>query len=196
MNIYLLRHGETEENKNKFYYGKLDVSLNENGKIQAKKVKEFLREINFDIVYTSERSRTKETAGLVVGGKYDKFVVDKRINEMDFGDFEGKGYIEIQKQYPKEYETWNNNWKEFSPPGGESYMNFYKRVREFMEQLLKQDNENVLIVTHGGIIRTIFCYVLGGKLDNFWKFSSHNCDLSLIKYEYGNIFIDSITHMI
>lgn len=194
MNIYLVRHGETEENKNKIYYGKLDVSLNENGRAQALKASEVLREINFDRVYTSERSRTKETASLILNGKSNTFIIDKRINEMDFGEFEGKDYKEIQRLYPKEYEAWNKNWKEVSVPGGESYIEVYKRVEEFMVELLKQNNENVLIVTHGGIMRTIFCYVLGGNLDNFWRFSSKNCDLSLIKYEYGNIFIDSITH--
>ncbi|MFL0267287.1 alpha-ribazole phosphatase [Candidatus Clostridium radicumherbarum] len=195
MNIYLLRHGETEENKNRFYYGKLDVSLNDKGKTQALKAREFLEEVNFNKVYTSERLRTKETASLVARKGLNKFVADKRINEMDFGEFEGKDYKEIQKLYPKEYESWSRDWKEFSPPGGESYLEVYNRVKEFMEELLREQSENVLVVTHGGIIRTILCYVLGGNLENFWKFSSKNCDISLIKYEYGNIFIDSITHM-
>jgi len=195
MNIYLLRHGETEENKNKFYYGKLDVSLNENGKAQALKAKEFLKEVNFNKVYTSERLRTKETAKLAVDERFNNFIADKRINEMDFGEFEGKTYKEIQRLYPKEYETWSNNWMGFSPPGGESYLMLYNRVKEFMAELFKEQSNNILVVTHGGIIRTIFCYVLGENLDNFWKFSSKNCDISLIKYEYGNVFIDSITHM-
>jgi alpha-ribazole phosphatase len=195
MNIYLVRHGETQENKNKLYYGNLDVSLNEKGKTQALKASEALREINFDRVYTSERSRTKETASLILNGRSNPFMIDKRINEMDFGEFEGKDFKEIQRLYPKEYEAWKNNWKEFSLPGGESYTEVYKRVDNFMEELLKENYKNVLVVSHGGIIRTILCYVLGGNLDNFWKFSSNNCDLCLIKYEYGNIFIDSITHM-
>lgn len=195
MNIYLLRHGETDENKNRFYYGKLDVSLNEKGRIQALKARGFLEGVKFNKVYTSERLRTKETASLVVEKGFNNFISDKRINEMDFGEFEGKDYKEIQKLYPKEYETWSSDWIEFSPPGGESYLEVYNRVKELMEELLREQDENVLVVTHGGIIRTIFCFVLGGNLENFWKFSSKNCDISLIKYEYGNIFIDSITHI-
>ncbi|MFL0245969.1 alpha-ribazole phosphatase [Candidatus Clostridium stratigraminis] len=195
MNIYLLRHGETEENKNRFYYGKLDVSLNEKGRTQALKAREFLEEVNFDKVYTSERLRTKETASIAFREGLNNFIADKRINEMDFGEFEGKDYKEIQELYPKEYENWSSDWKKFSPPGGESYLEVYNRVKEFMEELLRVQCENVLVVTHGGIIRTILCFVLGESLDNFWKFSSKNCDISLIKYEYGNIFIDSITHI-
>lgn len=195
MNIYLLRHGETEENKNKYYYGKLNVELNETGKLQAEKAGEMLKGIKFDSIYISERKRTRETALLALGNKQHKFMEDSRINEINFGEFEGKNYKEIQEKYPLEYEEWNNNWQQFAPPGGESYQTFYLRVESFIKDLLEIDNENILIVTHGGVVRSIYCYVLGGNLDFYWKFASRNGDISLIRHEYGNIFIDSITHV-
>lgn len=195
MNIYLLRHGETEENKNRYYYGKLDVELNEDGRLQALKAGQFLKEVMFDKIYVSERKRVKETAAIVLGESRNKLMEDKRINEMNFGEFEGRNYEEIKRLYPEEYEAWTNNWKSFAPPGGESYIQVYNRVKCFMQEILQVQEENILIVTHGGIIRTIYSYVMGGDLDNFWRFSSKNADVSLIKYEYGNLFIDSITHM-
>lgn len=194
MNIYLVRHGETEENKNRYYYGSLDVSLNENGITQAKKAGKVLKHIIFDKVYVSERIRTKETAELALGNDI-KAIKDSRINEMSFGVFEGKTYEEIKKLYPKDYKRWEENWMDFAPNGGESYRDFYNRVESFMEELIKSPCENVLVVTHGGVMRSIYCYVLNGKLDLYWKFSSKNGDISLIKYEYGNMFIDSITHI-
>lgn len=193
MKIYLLRHGETEANKNKFYYGKLDVSLNEKGRAQAKSAGALLKNINFSSIYISERKRTKETAEIALG-KSAEFIIDKRINEINFGEFEGKSYEEIQKKFPKEYQEWNNNWKEFVPPGGESYLQFYSRVESFMKELLNEDEKEVLIVTHGGVMRAIYCYVLDNNMNLYWKFGSKNGDLSIIKYEYGNLFIDSITH--
>jgi alpha-ribazole phosphatase len=195
MNIYLLRHGETEENKNKFYYGKLDVSLNQTGRSQIEAVKGTMQSINFQKVYISQRKRTMETAEIVMADKFVEFIADKRINEMDFGAFEGKTYEQIKSLYPKEYEQWGKDWKNFCPPQGESYKEFYSRIHDFMEDIKKLEQENILIVTHGGVIRTIYCYVLGGNLDNFWRFSSKNADISLIKYEYDNFFIDSITHV-
>ncbi|GLC31480.1 alpha-ribazole phosphatase [Clostridium omnivorum] len=194
MNIYLVRHGETEENKNRYYYGSLDVSLNENGITQAKKAGKALKHIIFDKLYVSERIRTKETAELALGNDIAA-VKDSRINEMSFGVFEGKTYEEIKKLYPKDYKCWEEDWMDFAPNGGESYRDFYNRVESFMDELIKNPCENVLVVTHGGVIRSIYCYVLNGKLDLYWKFSSKNGDISLIKYEYGNIFIDSITHI-
>lgn len=195
MQIYLLRHGETEENKSRFYYGKLDVSLNEAGIAQSVKAGELLKEIKFDSIYISERKRTRETAEAALNNKNLNLIIDKRINEIDFGKFEGKNYEQIQKEFPSEYEMWNNNWKEFAPPGGESYRQFYSRTKEFLDDILNKEQENVLVVTHGGVIRTIYCCVLNGNLDLYWKFSSKNCDISIIKYEYGNLFIDSISHV-
>jgi alpha-ribazole phosphatase len=194
MNIYLVRHGETEENRNKYYYGNLDVSLNECGRNQAMKAGEKLKHITFDKVYISERTRTMETARLALGNDIT-IVSDGRINEMGFGIFEGKSYKEIKTLYPNECRQWEENWKDFAPSGGESYRCFYERVENFMDELVNDSPENVLVVTHGGVIKSIYCYVLDGNIDFYWKFSSKNGDISLIKYEYGNIFIDSITHI-
>jgi alpha-ribazole phosphatase len=196
MNIFLLRHGETKENKNKTYYGKLDSELNEAGIAQAKNAGKLLKGIEFDSVYISERQRTKKTAEIALDKSGLNFVVDSRINEISFGAFEGKDYKEIQEKFPKETELWDKDWKGFQPPSGESYLEFYDRIKSFMDDIIKKQEENILIVTHGGVIRTIYCYVLGGNMDLYWKFASRNGDVSIIKYEFGNLFIDSITHAV
>ena len=195
MNIYLLRHGETDENKSRNYYGKLDAELNDTGRKQSERAGILIRGIKFDQVYISERKRTRETAEIVLSTKGLKIETDSRINEINFGVFEGKSYEEIKREYPLECEAWDKDWKGFAPGGGESYLQFYSRVREFFEDVINMDYKNILIVTHGGVIRTILCYVLGENLDLYWKFSSQNCDLSIIKYEFGNLFIDSIRHI-
>lgn len=195
MNIYFVRHGQTNENNNKYYYGKLDVCLNEKGLNQAKKAADFLRHVKFDNVYVSERKRTSETAHIILGHDFEKVNIDSRINEMDFGKFEGKNYKQIKKMYPSQWNRWCSDWKNESPPEGESYMKFYSRVHEFMDDILKLNEENILVVTHGGVVRSVYCYVLSGNLDFFWKFASRNGDITLIKYEYGNLYIDSITYV-
>lgn len=196
MNIYLLRHGQTEENRKGTYYGNLDVSLNEIGIGQGNKAKEFFNNITLDKVYISDKKRTLEMATLVLGQREIEIIQDNRISETNFGDFEGKTYEEIQKLYPKECMCWQNNWKEFVPPGGESYINLCKRVKSFMEDIKKNQCDNVLICTHSGVIRAMFCYIMNENIDLFWKFASKNGDISLIKYEHGNLYIDSITHVL
>lgn len=199
MKLYLLRHGETDENKSKVYYGSLDASLNSRGIEQAQKSGRTLHNIEFDSVYVSERKRTMETANIVLENdartKNNRIKKDSRINEINFGIFEGKNFEDIKAGYPEEYRLWEKDWKGFCPPKGESYIDFYSRVKSFMEEILKSQSENTLIVTHGGVIKTIYCFVLEGNLDLYWKFSSRNGDVSIISYEYNNLFIDSITHV-
>ncbi|MBC2579807.1 alpha-ribazole phosphatase [Clostridium sp. DJ247] len=195
MNLYFVRHGETEYNKNKCYYGSLDVELTENGIIQAEKARQLIKDVNFSSVYISEKKRTENTAKILLRDKKYNFIKDKRINETNFGVFEGKSYEQIKTLYPSQCKQWCDDWKKLSPPGGESYIQLYKRVKEFMNDILKLNQENVLIVTHGGVIRSIYCYILGDNLDFFWKFGSETGDITIIKYEYDNLYIDSITHV-
>lgn len=190
MNIYLVRHGETEKNTLKKYYGNLDVGLNERGKAQCEYLKEKLKNIEFSKIYTSKMKRAIETANIIFDNMKEYIVKDERLNEMNMGDFEGKDYKELEKLYPKEWKNWCENWKESSPPKGESYRMFYSRVKHFIDDILKEDDDNILIVAHGGVIKSIYTYILGGDFDIFWKVSSRNAELSLIKYEYGNLYLE------
>lgn len=195
MNIYLLRHGQTEENRKGSYYGNLDISLNAIGISQGEKAKTFFKDIKLNRVYISDKKRTLEMAKLVIGQAKIEIIQDNRINETNFGDFEGKTYEEIKTFYPEECIRWENNWKEFEPPSGESYIELCKRVKRFMEDIKKLDCDNILICTHSGVIRAIYCYVMNEDIDLFWKFGCKNGDISLIKYEYGNLYIDAIMHI-
>ncbi|EPY2302670.1 alpha-ribazole phosphatase [Clostridium sporogenes] len=198
MNIYLVRHGETEQNKRKNFYGKLDVGLNKKGEDQSYKVGELLKNVDFNKIYISDRKRTRKTAERILERNkfYEKekniIYKDKRINEIDFGIFEGKSYEEIGSLYPKEQERWERDWKNFAPPKGESAVGFYNRVENFMKHIQKEEDGDYLIVSHGGVIRMIYSYILQNNMDFYWNFASRNGDITLIKYEYENLFIDYI----
>lgn len=194
MNIYLLRHGQTEENRRGTYYGNLDISLNAIGISQGNKAKEFFSDIELDKVFVSDKKRTSEMAKLVLGQAEIQIIQDNRINETNFGDFEGKTYEEIKTLYPEECLCWQNNWMEFVPPNGESYIELCKRVKSFMEDIKKLEKDNILICTHSGVMRAIYCFVMNENIDLFWKFGCKNGDISVIKYEYGNLYLDAINH--
>lgn len=195
MNIYLLRHGQTQENRKGTYYGNLDIGLNSIGITQGNKAKHFFDDIELNRVYVSDKKRTLEMAKLVLGQKQIEIINDRRINETNFGDFEGKTYEEIKKIYPKECMCWKDNWEGFVPPNGESYIQLCERVKSFMDHIIKLEKENILVSAHSGVIRAIYCYVMNENMDLFWKFGSKNGDISVIKYEYGNLYIDSIMHI-
>ena len=63
-----------------------------------------------------------------------------------------------------------------------------------MEHIKKLECDNILICAHSGVIRAIYCYIMNENIDLFWKFGCKNGDISVIKYEYGNLYIDAIIH--
>lgn len=194
LNIYLLRHGETVQNLEGVYYGSLDVDITNKGMKQIEYINNKVKNLTFDRIYASNMKRAVSSASIISGSKGVTCIKDKRLNEMSLGVFEGKSYEDIQREYPIEFQKWSDDWKSYAPPDGESYIEFYKRVKEFFQEILKFKDENILLVTHGGVIRSILTYVMGENLDVFWKFGSKNGDLTLVKYEYENLYIDSIIH--
>lgn len=190
MNIYIVRHGQTEENLKGTYYGDLDCSLTELGVQQAKSLEKKLQGINFHKIYCSDLKRAEETLKHIkVKGE---IVTDKRIRERSFGIFEGRTYKEIEENFRELCSAWNEDWVDYRPEGGESFRDSYLRVEEFMENLKTETGENILVCTHGGIVKAMYIYVLGGNLDLYWKFNSRNADLSIIKNNEGFMYIDSI----
>lgn len=192
MNIYIVRHGQTHNNVKGEYYGKLDVPLNQEGIRQIQKLRSGLSGTTFDYVYSSHATRALESLKLCGENLYNKAHVDPRLCEINFGDFEGKTYEEICTLFPEHVEVWNKDWKSFCPPNGESFDAFYARVSGFFGELLEKEASNVLVMTHSGVIKAMYCYVLKNNPDLYWSFTCHNGKVNIIKYEYGNLFIDGM----
>jgi alpha-ribazole phosphatase len=189
MNLYLIRHGQTDSNTQGRFLGSFEDGLSPHGINEIKKSKELIRDIRFDKIFSSEKNRAIDSAKILV----DKEIVyDARLNERDFGIFENKTYKEICDNYPVEQKAWEENWIDYKIPKGESVREVYDRIIEFMKMLEKENYENCLVVSHGGIIKLIYCYILGGDLNNFWKFTSKNGSISIIRFQFNNWYIDSI----
>ena len=171
--IILVRHGQTQMNADRIYFGKLNPPLNPLGKIQAHEAKKRLEtEItSYDFIHASPLERTKETAEIVnFLGKRISF--DERLEEINFGIFEGLKYREIVERYPKEYEESVTNWKTYHYETGESLETLQKRVIEYIFSLdLEKDH---LIVTHWGVICSFLSYVMSENLESYWKFKILN----------------------
>ncbi|MGL5150870.1 MAG: histidine phosphatase family protein [Clostridium sp.] len=194
MNIYFIRHGSTKSNEENKYYGEYESNLNDIGIMECKEIKVRIKNVHFDKVYSSPKKRCKDTTELL-DKNFNEVVYDNLLKERNFGIFEDMSYDEIRKIYSNECLLWENDWINYKIPTGESHIESYKRVEKFMK-VLERDKEsnNVLVVTHGGVIRNVYSYIMG-TVDSFWKFTCKNGDIVKVKYEYGNWFIDSITHI-
>ncbi|MDT8717351.1 histidine phosphatase family protein [Clostridium sp. 19966] len=192
MNLYLIRHGQTDGNLKRRYIGSSEDELSMQGIGEIEKAKRLIYGVCFDRVFSSKRKRALDSAKILFDGE---IVSDSRLNERDFGIFENKTYEELCDKYPAEKKAWEENWIDYKIPEGESVKEVYDRVMDFMKTLEKADYKNCLVVTHGGIIRLIYCYILGGGLNNFWKFTAGNGNVAIVKFEYDNWYIDSIIQL-
>ena len=177
MKIYLVRHGETIENVQKINQGHLQGHLSEKGKKQARETAERLKKEKIDLVYCSDLKRTRDTAAEIMNVIKAPIHYTKELRELDIGVFSGTPYGTI-----KEYLQKNNiqDFPNFKPEGGESLNEFQKRLCDFCNKLLiKHKTENILLITHGGVIKNLLLHLL--KLDD--KYHKH------ISPEHASIII-------
>ena len=181
--LILIRHGQTDMNKDQLYYGRLDVPINETGKEQAENTRKNLveLEIDYDKIYSSPMKRAYETAEIV---NYKNLEIEKddELREMDFGIFEGS-YKEIIKKYPEEMEKLKKDWKTYSYVTGENPFMLQKRALKFLEKIDK--NKNNMVVTHWGIICTLLSFLFSSELEGYWKYQVKNGGIVIIEFADG-----------
>ena len=140
VNITYFVHGTTVDNENGVASGWHDTELSELGRTQAVELKEKIRDSKFDVVYCSDLKRAVDSAKLTFGGSIE-IKQDKRLRECNYGDFTQKNSEEMDKL------TLEHVDKPF--PNGESYKDVERRVRDFLNDLLKEHTgKNVAIVAH------------------------------------------------
>jgi broad specificity phosphatase PhoE len=157
--IVIVRHGETDWNRDRRVQGHSDTPLNDSGRAQARALAAELGDV--DVVYASDLSRARETAGILAGGREVR--VDPRLRERSFGDWEGLTTTEIEERYPDGHRRWQAG-EGFGDGTAEPYEAVRDRVASFLEDVLRDHpDETVLVVTHGGSARVV--YALASGLD-------------------------------
>lgn len=177
LRITLVRHGETDSNRNKKYLGWTDVELNEKGIAEAEMVRDKLRDTKFDFVISSPLKRAKATAKII---RDTNIIYEDALKEINFGLWDNLSYKEIKDKYPDECEKWSSDWKSFVFPQGEGPKEMYTRVSNFMNKLKGMEG-SISIVTHGGIIRSTIAYLLEMGIEGAWHFATNNCGITVIE---------------
>ena len=155
--IIAIRHGETAWNVDTRIQGHLDIPLSANGRWQAERLAEALRDETITAVYASDLTRAWETAQYV--GQVHGLQLNKEVGlrERDFGDFEGKTFAEIALLLPEQSLRWRKRDPEFYPAGGESLIAMRTRVLEAAERLAAQHpGEQIALVGHGGVMDVLY----------------------------------------
>lgn len=174
MKLYVIRHERTPWNEKGLMQGRVNISLSEAGKKEAKDIEEKLKDVNFDICISSPLKRTLETANIVANGKCD-IITDELLIERNLGEFEGKKYAEYEKLNYWDYKLNNDSY------GVEPVKDIFKRTSSFLSNLKEKDYKTVLIVSHAATIRAINYNITGYDSNtNFLEFKPTHGEI----YEY------------
>jgi len=188
--LYLVRHGETELNVKGVYYGWTDCGLSEKGMMQAEDLSDILQDIEFDVVISSSLSRAVLTASVISGFASEDIILDGRLRELHFGEWEGLHHVEVLEKYKEAWEAWGNDWKNTAPTGGESFIEFYSRVKSCIEDiLLEYKGKKVLIVSHQGSMRIIPMVLMKLPEEAYWSFTAE-------QGRYSHYQIDDTDHCV
>ena len=178
MKFYIIRHGQTNWNKEGRIQGKTDIELNEEGIKQAQEAKRILKDYPIDMIVSSTLKRARKTAEIINETKQVPIIFDNGIEERGFGDFEGKVRKEIHDEILdlEILDNYNLN-KEYK--GVETIRSLCDRVWRLIDELKEEYTEkNILFVTHGGVTRAINGYFNGANEDGILKdLYLQNCEI-------------------
>lgn len=196
MKIYVVRHGKTKWNQEKRMQGIKNSDLIGVGIEEAKKLGEYLKDVEFEKVWTSPLGRCLETTGHVVGDRSLDVEKLDGLHEFNFGEFEGKTIDEIEKKYPEEnYNLWNKP-EAYVPVGGEDFEDLFKRVgASFNEIVKKSKGGNTLVVTHGVYISALLAMIENKEIKDIWEIPIvDNTSLTIIEVLEGEPKIISMNN--
>lgn len=169
MKIYITRHGETEWNQKRLMQGWMDSNLTEKGIENAKRLGESLKEIHFDVIYSSPLGRALDTAKYINGESNTKIVLMESLKEMGFGIWEGIEHSKIKELY---FEQHTNFWERphlYKPQGdGESFEGLLIRVKKAWDEILKAGGNNILVVTHAVVLKALYMIIKNLELKDLW----------------------------
>ncbi|WP_066250493.1 histidine phosphatase family protein [Neobacillus drentensis] len=192
VNLYFVRHGETQYNVEKRLQGICDSPLTVNGIAQAKSVGIGLSDIEFKAVYASESRRVVDTARYAIGQRNIPIFTDPRLKEMNFGVLVSLSQTELLAQYgnilEKLYSLTDLN---MSAPEGESYVQLFSRTSSAIDEIIhkhKNEGGNILVFSHGVTIGNYIMQI--AKLSGYPHLE--NCSVSVIKYLNGEFYVDRI----
>ncbi|MEL6581327.1 MAG: histidine phosphatase family protein [Cyanobacteria bacterium J06621_12] len=162
LNLYFLRHGETEASKTGGFCGTSDVDLTPEGVIMAQDFAEVYQAISWKAIFCSPMRRTIATAKPLCELASMEMQLRDGLKEIDFGEWEGKTPAEVNQDYHDQYVRWQSEPGWNAPPGGERAIDIARRSSKVIEEIeTTYPDGNVLVVAHKATIRIMLCSLLG-----------------------------------
>lgn len=199
--VILVRHGQTLWNLAMKYQGHCDVALTEKGIEQAELAALRLADEPIAAVYASDLCRALKTAECIAREHDLPVTTITELREINFGEWEGFTFKGLNERLKLEY---NSEWSEAMAkifthpdeaqiPGGETFRQVKERATKALESLVaKHPNQTIVVVSHGGTIRTLLCTVLQIHLNYLWKIKQDNTAINILEYYDGEVMVSLV----
>jgi probable phosphoglycerate mutase len=188
----VVRHGETRWNVGQRIQGHGDSPLTEMGVAQADAVAQRLAGEKFDRIVASDLGRAHETARRIAAVNPHPIELDPSLRERNFGAGEGMSYEEVDRVYPGAFSRVRATDPDFRIPGGESRRDFHQRVVDGVEAIARRHaGETVLLVTHGGVLSTLYRHVHGIPLEAAHAISITNASFNSLTFDGSGWSVDT-----
>lgn len=200
--LLFVRHGQTVANTEGRWTGWGTTELTELGQAQIRAVARRLLESAGDhvAVYTSPLPRASATAAAIGSALELPPIPVDGLREINFGDLDGITLEEMEERYPELHARWQDKADvNFAWPGGEMRADFYQRVSATCSDILSRHAEgSVVVVSHGGTLRSCLAHLLPAELGEWWTYQLDNCGLTRIVVESGKarlLALNDTTHL-
>ena len=188
--LLLIRHGETQWNREEIFRGRVELPLTEEGIQQAEALAASLSGEKLAAIYCSPLARTKQTAEILGRSAGLAPAPREEFIDMSYGEWEGKPLAEVQRDYPKLFASWHRTPETFRPPGGESMQEVRARAFPALQALLAvHPGQTIAVVTHRVISKILLCAVMGLGDSAFWLIRQDPACLNIVEAEEGQFVI-------
>jgi probable phosphoglycerate mutase len=180
--LCIVRHGETAWNAEHRVQGQLDVPLNAIGLAQAQAAAQVLGAERFDVIYSSDLSRARQTAQPTADRLAMPVLVDNDLRERHYGIFERLTYAEVKQRFPEDYARFEAREPDYAFRTGESLKDFSARSISVLTRIAETHRgKSILVFTHGGVLDKLYRFVTGLPLSAAREFGIPNAGLNRIE---------------
>jgi broad specificity phosphatase PhoE len=198
--LFIARHGETEYNRKGLLQGRgINAPLNETGKKQAIALANYLGTYQTDRMACSTLVRAYQTAEYCKGQNNVDFTKNPDLDEMDFGDYEGKDYNDVTKELSDLANSWKRGDLTTKIPGGESPRGVFDRANAAVESYMESlQTGTIVLIVHGRLIKILLSEWLGYGLKNMDLIEHHNGCVNQLIYKNGifePVYLNKTDHL-
>jgi phosphoserine phosphatase len=189
MNIFIVRHGETEWNTEEIFRGTKDIPLNGVGIDQAERTGDYFIDKRIENIFSSPLSRAHQTAEAISRSTKKAIATVDGFTDINFGEWEGRTVKDVELLYPQAMATWREHPQRLRVSGGETLSQVKKRAAKALGSILPEAGENIVIVTHRVLCKILMLHFLKVSNQHFWEIKFDPAGISLVVLRDGTCVV-------